>query len=107
MPTFRTTARVPGLSPYCRASVFGPQRQHRLVPAIAVVRAFGGALVAVDHSGVDIQGCRLHWPTALQIEDEFGIGLGQTQQRHRLGGDRRLALRPTIKVRRRIVPPGQ
>src|SRR5271154_533346 len=54
--------------------------------------AFGGALVAVDHSGVDIQGCRLHRPTALQIEDEFGIGLGQTQQRHRLGGDRRLAL---------------
>jgi hypothetical protein len=28
----------------------------------------------------------------LQIEDEFGIGVGQTQQRHRLGGDRRLAL---------------
>jgi hypothetical protein len=72
--------------------LFGPQRQHRLVPAIAVVRAFGGALVAVDHRSVDIQGCRLHRPTALQIEDEFGIGLGQTQQRHRLGGDRRLAL---------------
>jgi len=72
--------------------LFGPQRQHRLVPAIAVVRAFGGALVAVDHRSVDIQGCRLHRPTALQIEDEFGIGLGQIQQRHRLGGDRRFAL---------------
>jgi hypothetical protein len=46
----------------------------------------------VDHGGVDIEGCRLHRPAALQVEDEFGIGLGQTQQRHRLGGDRRLAL---------------
>ena len=28
----------------------------------------------------------------MQIEDELGIGLSQTQQRRRLGGDRRLAL---------------
>jgi hypothetical protein len=28
----------------------------------------------------------------LQVEDEFGIGLGQTQQRRRLGGNRRLAV---------------
>jgi hypothetical protein len=57
--------------------LFGPQRQHRLVPAIAVVRAFGGTLVAADHRSDDIQGCRLHRPTALQIEDEFALALAK------------------------------
>jgi len=45
----------------------------------------------VDHGGVDIEGRRLHRPAALQIEDEFGVGLGQPEQRRRLAGDRRLA----------------
>ena len=45
----------------------------------------------MDHGGVDIEGRRLHRPAALQIEDEFGVGLGQPEQRRRLAGDRRLA----------------
>ncbi len=72
--------------------MLGPQRQHRLIAAITIVCAFGRALVAVDHGGVDIEGRRRHRLTALQIEDELGIGLGQTHQRHRLGGHRRLAV---------------
>jgi hypothetical protein len=72
--------------------LLGPQSQHRLIAAIAVIGTLGRPFVAGDHRGVDVEGRRLHRPTALQVEDEFGIGLGQTQQRHRLGGDRRLAL---------------
>ena len=65
--------------------LFGPQRQHRLIATIAVICPLGRLFVTSDHGGVDIEGGCLHWPAALQIEDQFGIGLGQTQQRRRLG----------------------
>jgi hypothetical protein len=48
-------------------------------------RPLGRPLVAGNHGGIDVEGGRLHRPTASQIEDQFGIGLGQTQQRRRLG----------------------
>ena len=52
----------------------------------------GRPFVAGNHRGVDIQRCRLHRPTALQIEDELSIGRGQTQQWRRLGGHARFTL---------------
>jgi hypothetical protein len=62
--------------------LLGPQRQHWLIATIAVICPLGRPFVAGDHGGVDVEGGCLHWPTALQIEDQFGIGFGQTQQRH-------------------------
>jgi hypothetical protein len=62
--------------------LLGPQRHHRLIATIAVTCPLGRPFVAGDHGGVDVQGGGLHRPTALQIEEQFGIGLGQTQQRH-------------------------
>ena len=68
-----------------------PQRQHRLIAAIAVIGALGGALVAGDDRRIDIERRRLDRVPALQIENQLGIGLRQTGQRHRLRSDARLA----------------
>jgi hypothetical protein len=69
-----------------------PQRQHRLITAMAVIGALGRPLVAGDDRRIDIERRRLDRPPALQIEDQLGIGRRQTGQRHRLRSNARLAV---------------